>query len=181
MGRRPEIAPGFTLLELVVTLGVLALAVAVVTPAIGRGTDGLRTRAEVAGFAATLRHAREQAITTQRPYRVVVDNDGHRLTTATLPSPGGLSTLPSAVGPPSRVSSPTPTISSRLAEAPQQAEVNETRPLSSRLVVEPLQASEVIFDVRGGASGGDFKLTSGNIIYRVTVDRLTGRVRSARE
>ena len=68
-------ARGFTLLELIVTLAVLALAVAVVTPAIGRGTDGLRARAEVAGFAATLRHAREQAITTQRPYRVVVDND----------------------------------------------------------------------------------------------------------
>ena len=181
MGRRPEIASGFTLLELVVTLGVLALAVAVVTPAIGRGTDGLRARAEVASFAATLRHAREQAITTQRPYRVVLDSDGHRLTTSTLPSPGGVSTLASSVGPPSRVSSPTPTLSSRLSEAPQQAEVNETRSLSSRLVVEPLQASEVVFDVRGGASGGDFKLTSGNIVYRVTVDRLTGRVRSVRE
>ena len=68
-----------------------------------------------------------------------------------------------------------------MAEAPQQPEVNETRPLSSRLVVEPLQGSEVIFDIRGGASGGDFRLTSGNIVYRVTVDRLSGRVRSVRE
>src|SRR5947207_10897101 len=86
MGRRSEVARGFTLLELIVTLAVLALAVAVVTPAIGRGTEGLRARAEVASFAATLRHAREQAITTQRTYRVVVDPDARRVSVTTLPS-----------------------------------------------------------------------------------------------
>ena len=193
MGRRPQVAPGFTLLELIVTLAVLALAVAVVTPAIGRGTDGLRVRAEVAGFAATLRHAREQAITTQRPYRVVVDNDGHRLTTSTLPGPSGLwdvsstgssSTLSHSSGPstsPTRGASSTASSADHPANVQRASEGNETRPLSSRLVVEPRQGSEVIFDIRGGASGGDFTLTSGSILYRVTVDRLTGRVRTVRE
>jgi general secretion pathway protein H len=157
MGRPAKVAPGFTLLELIVTLAVLAIAVAVVTPAIGRGTDGLRARAEVASFAATLRHAREQAITTQRTYRVAVDSDARRLSVTTLPSPGGF------------------------PGTPREPEVNETRTLSPRLVVESAQASEVLFDVRGGASGGDFKLTSGGVVYRVTVDRLSGRVRSVRE
>ena len=177
MGRRSEVASGFTLLELIVTLAVLALAVAVVTPAIGRGTEGLRTRAEVASFAATLRHAREQAIMTQRPYRVAVDGDGHRLTVTTLPSSGDQPTQRRAPGrgvPPRPAAQP--------SEVVPEREVNETRTLSPRLLVESLQtSSEVVFDVRGGTTGGDFKLTSGDVVYRVKVDRLTGRVRSIRE
>ena len=151
MGRRAEVTAGFTLLELIVALAVLALAVAVVTPMIGRGTDGLRARAEVAGFAATLRHAREQAMSTQRTRRVVLDLEAHRLSIVT-PGRGG-----------------------------EDKDGIETRALPARLVVEPLQAPDVIFDARGGASGGDFKLTSGSVVYRVTVDRLTGRVKSTRE
>jgi type II secretion system protein H len=161
MGRRQQVARGFTLLELIVTLAVLALAVAVVTPAIGRSTEGLRARAEVATFAAMLRHAREQAISTQRTYRVSVDSEGRRVSIVTLPGSSG----PAA----------TPPLAAR------EHEVNETRTLSPRLHVEPVQVSEVVFDVRGGTSGGDIKLTSGSVVYRVTVDRLTGRVKSARE
>jgi general secretion pathway protein H len=150
MGQRPEIA-GFTLLELIVTLAVLGLAAAVVTPAIGRGTEALQARAEVAGFAATLRHARERAITSQRVQRVVVDPEGRRM---------------SIVSPPA---------------TPEEKETRETRALSPRVTIDPIQGTEVSFDARGLASGGDFKLTSGGIVYHVTVDRLTGRVRSARE
>lgn len=81
MGRRGEIGrDGFTLLELVVTLMILALAAALVMPAVGRGTDAIRTRAEVARFSAMLRHAREQAIATQRPHTVAVDPAAHLVT-----------------------------------------------------------------------------------------------------
>jgi prepilin-type N-terminal cleavage/methylation domain-containing protein len=52
---------GFTLLELIVTLIVIALAVGLAVPAIGRSTESLRVRAEVAGFSAMLRHARERS------------------------------------------------------------------------------------------------------------------------
>ncbi len=149
MGRRPEVARGFTLLELIVTLAVLALAAAVVTPAVGRGADTLRARAEVAGFAATLRHAREQAIHAQRTHRVTIDAEGHRMAIV-VPAAG-------------------------------EEAARATRALSPRLTIEALQAPEVVFDARGMASGGDFKLTSGGLVYRVTVDRLTGRVRSVRE
>jgi prepilin-type N-terminal cleavage/methylation domain-containing protein len=82
MGRRPAVAHpegGFTLLELVVTLLVLALAVGIVLPTVGRSTDAIRGRAEVARFSAMLRHAREQAITTQRPHTFVVDPGTHRI------------------------------------------------------------------------------------------------------
>jgi type II secretion system protein H len=178
MGRRPaEVVRGYTLLELVVVLAVLAVAVAVVTPAIGRGTEGLRTRAEVASFAATLRHAREQAITTQRAYRVTVDGEAHRVTVVTIPSPPPPGAPPPAIKVPgkSSVDPPGSTTTQR------DVEVSETRALSPQLSVDPAKATDVVFDVRGGASGGDFKLTSAGITYHVTVDRLTGRVRSVRE
>jgi prepilin-type N-terminal cleavage/methylation domain-containing protein len=83
MGPEPKVdARGFTLLELIVTLVVLAVAVGLVAPAIGRSTETLRARAEVAGFSATFRHAREQAITTRQPYTVAV-NPANRLLTVT--------------------------------------------------------------------------------------------------
>jgi prepilin-type N-terminal cleavage/methylation domain-containing protein len=60
MGRQPAAAinqQGFTLLELIATLLVMALAVALAAPTIGRSTETIRMRAEVARFSAILRHA----------------------------------------------------------------------------------------------------------------------------
>ena len=133
MGRGEAISGqrGFTLLELIVALLVIALAVGFAVPAIGRSTESLRVRAEVAGFAAMLRHARERAIVTSTA----------------------------------------------------QAEVRETRPLSERLTIDadPPPALTVRFEPQGGSNGGDFRVSSGTIVYRVTVDALTGRVRSVRQ
>jgi len=63
---------GFTLIELAVTLLVLALAVAVAAPSLATGLDTVRARAETAGIATFLRAAREKAITHNRPYEVLV-------------------------------------------------------------------------------------------------------------
>ncbi len=83
MGQQPKIdARGFTLLELIVTLVVVAIAVGLTAPTIGRSTEALRTRAEVSGFSATFRHAREQAITTRQQFTVIV-NPTNRLMTVT--------------------------------------------------------------------------------------------------
>jgi general secretion pathway protein H len=150
MGHAAKVA-GFTLLELIVALAVLALAAAVVTPAVGRGADSLKARAEVAGFAATLRHARERAITSQRSYRVAIDPEAHKV------------------------------VIEGLQASEDDKEVRETRTLSSRLVLEATRGTEVTFDARGMATGGHFKVTAGGIVYHVTVDRLTGRVRTTRE
>jgi len=81
MGNRSEIgARGFTLIELIVTLLVIAVAVGLVAPTIGRSTEAVRARAEVAGFSATLRHAREQAITTRQQHTVQVNLADRHLT-----------------------------------------------------------------------------------------------------
>jgi prepilin-type N-terminal cleavage/methylation domain-containing protein len=141
---------GFTLLELIVTLLIIALAVGLTIPAIGRSTESIRVRAEVAGFAAMLRHARERAIVTRVAQSVVVDPAERRM---------------------SRVAGGT------------EGEVRETRALSERLTVEamPPPSLTVRFDPQGGSSGGDFRVGTADIVYRVTVDPLTGRVRSARQ
>lgn len=61
---------GFTLIELVVTLFVLALAAGVVAPSVVNGVGTLRARTEAAGIATFLRTAREQAATRNRTYEV---------------------------------------------------------------------------------------------------------------
>ncbi len=66
---------GFTLIELAVTLFVLALAVSVSAPSLARGVDTVRTRAETAGIATFLRAARERAITHNRAYEVEVKTE----------------------------------------------------------------------------------------------------------
>jgi general secretion pathway protein H len=148
MGQRAEVgARGFTLLELLVTLLVLAVALAVVGPVVGRTSETIRARAEVARFAALLRHTRERAITTQRPHAFVVDPVAHRVAIQV------------------------------------EDEVRETRALPEHLGVEadPPPALTVRFEPQGTSSGGVFRVSSGTVRYRVTVDGLTGRVRTARQ
>ena len=70
---------GFTLIELAVTLLVMAVATAIVVPGIGRSVEGVRARAEVIGFAAYLRAAREQAITRGEAQAVRLDPETRSL------------------------------------------------------------------------------------------------------
>ena len=149
MGQQPKVdARGFTLLELIVTLVVIAVAAGLVAPAIGRSTESLRVRAEVAGFSATFRHAREQAITTRQTFTVQVNMTNRLLTVTT-----------------------------------GEDEVRWTRALSQRveLRADTPGSLAVRFEPQGTSSGGEFHLMSGKIVYRVTVDAVTGRVRNQRE
>jgi len=122
--------------------------VGLVAPTIGRSTEALRVRAEVAGFSATFRHAREQAITTRQPYAVMINPTNHLLTVTT-----------------------------------GEDEVRWTRALSNTIAIstEAPGTLTVRFEPQGTSSGGQFHLTSGKISYRVSVDAVTGRVRSQRE
>ncbi len=77
MRRRPGApragSPGFTLIEIVVVLAILAVATALVLPSIGRGTETLRLRSEAGRIAALLREARLQAVAQRRSTRVTLD------------------------------------------------------------------------------------------------------------
>jgi hypothetical protein len=62
-------------------------------------------------------------------------------------------------------------------------EIRQTHTLPGDLTVDaggpaPLT---VRFEPHGVSSGGDFHVTTGGVRYRITVDGLTGRVRSTRE
>jgi general secretion pathway protein H len=70
---------GFTLIEVVVVMLVVGLAAAVVVPGVGRGVDAFRARAEVSGFSAFLRYAREQAVVRRVSQEVRVDPEARLL------------------------------------------------------------------------------------------------------
>lgn len=64
---------GFTLIELVVVLAVVAIATAFVLPSVGRSTQTLQLRTEAKRVAALLREARLQAVSQHRAARVELD------------------------------------------------------------------------------------------------------------
>jgi prepilin-type N-terminal cleavage/methylation domain-containing protein len=140
---------GFTLLELIVTLFVILLTIGIAVPVIGRSSDAIRARADVAGFSAVLRHARERAITSRRSHAVVIDPTARTMTVLA----GGAS-----------------------------GDVKETRTLPERVTVQatPPPALTVRFEPEGTSSGADYRVTAGKVVYRVTVDPLTGRVKNTR-
>lgn len=130
------------------TLLILMLVVGLSVPVVGRSSDAVRSRAEVASFSAVLRKARERAITSRQPHTVVIDPTNHSMTVT----------------------------------AGSDNEARETRQLPERLTVEatPPPALTVRFEPQGTSSGADYKVTAGKAVYRVTVDPITGRVKSAR-
>jgi general secretion pathway protein H len=64
---------GFTFLELLAVLAILALLVGLVSPRLYGGLERERFRAALRGFAAGLRLARSAAVTDRRPVRVLVN------------------------------------------------------------------------------------------------------------
>jgi general secretion pathway protein H len=139
---------GFTLLEVLVVLFIVALAVSLAAPSITRSTDLIKARAEVASVLALLRFAREQAITLHQQESVVIDPVERRVA---LVAPGG--------------------------------EVRRSRVFSPKWTIEaePSTHLSVSFEPEGSSSGGDFRFTANGVTYRVTVEPMTGRVRSARQ
>ena len=71
-------ARGFTLLELVLVLGLIALASTLAAAALAGGFDGMRLRSAAKDVAAQLRFTRAQAIATGEPQRFTLDLATHR-------------------------------------------------------------------------------------------------------
>lgn len=142
---------GYSLMELVVVLAILAVATALVIPAVGRTADEVRARAEVASVAAFLRSAREQAVTRRQALEVVVDRDAHGL----------LLQRPARDGQP--------------AAPTRQAFSALLRVEGSAL------SPGVTFLPHGMSSGARFGVeTVGARAYVISVDALTGRVTTQR-
>jgi type II secretion system protein H len=143
---------GFTLIELAVTMLVVALAAAVVAPSMGRSLESLRLRSEVAGVTSFLRAARERAITRRDIVEVMVDEEGHAL--VLRPGDG----------------------------RPRVDEPGAVRRLTTmRIEADPPSAPALTFLAHGASTGGRFRLEApGPVVYTVTVEPFTGRVTARR-
>ena len=144
---------GFTLIELVMVVAVLAVASAVVAPAVGRTVDGVRVRTEVAGVASFLRWAREQTVTRGVSHEVALDPEARAL--LFRHAGGG----PIAGGEVRRQLSTLLRIASGPDRSPQR----------------------ITFLPQGRSTGGSLRIEAvGSRVYIITVDPLTGRVATRR-
>ena len=73
-------ARGFSLLEMVLVLALVALASLLAAAAMTGGFDGMRLRSAAKEVAAQLRFTRAQAIATGEPQRFTLDPAAHRWT-----------------------------------------------------------------------------------------------------
>jgi len=71
---------GFTLLELMLTVLVTALVLAVTYPALSRGSTALHLRATGRDILSIFRYAREKAVTEQTGMKVTIDRETQRVT-----------------------------------------------------------------------------------------------------
>jgi len=70
---------GFTLLEIIIVVFVIALVMVVTYPSISRGSTTIRLRSTGRDILNTFRYAREKAVTEQTGMRVVVDREKQEL------------------------------------------------------------------------------------------------------
>ncbi len=82
---------GFTLLELIMVIVVIALGIAVSYPALSRGTAAIHLRSAGRDVLNVLRYAREKAITEQREMRFVAEKQGRQVILADELGEGGKS------------------------------------------------------------------------------------------
>jgi len=142
---------GFTLVELLVVLAILAITAAVVAPSIARSADGARARAEVGAVAAFLRSAREHAVVRRQAVEVRIDDEAHTLVMRRTGQTG---------------------------EAGAQA-TRPFSPLL-RITADAPPAT-VTFLPHGMSTGARFTIVRpGPRAYMITVDPLTGRVSTSR-
>ena len=153
MGREVTRSGGYTLIELVLVMLVLAVASGVAAPAVGRAVDGLRVRAEVAGVASFLRSAREQAVTRGQAHEVTLD------------AARGVLLVRRAGGESIAGGETRRHLSSRLHVVPEPGSI-----------LQP-----ITFLPHGRSSGGVFRVEAGGSrAYLITVNPLTGRVSTRR-
>lgn len=70
-------ATGVSLLEMLLVIGLIAIASTLAAMALTGGLEGMRLRSSAKEIASQLRYTRAQAIATGQPQRFVIDPRGH--------------------------------------------------------------------------------------------------------
>jgi general secretion pathway protein H len=145
--RRVRGTDGFTLLELIVVMGMLAVALALVAPSLGSARLGVAARSAAYELAAHLRSVRAAARETNMERALTIDVDGRRYWAEGVVAPRQL---------------------------PQRIAMDLTVPASERI---GSGMARVRFLPDGSASGARVVLDDGRTSMAIRVDWLTGDVR----
>lgn len=138
---------GFTLLELLVAMGILALALGLVAPSLNTARLGMAARSAAYELAAHLRSARAAARETNMERALIIDVDNRRYWAEGV------------VGP---------------RQLPASIAVDLTVPASERIGAG---MARVRFFPDGSTSGARVVLDDGRVSAAIRVDWLTGDVR----
>jgi len=138
---------GYTLLELLVVMSIAAMLAALVRPMYATAVPGARLKTDATNLAASLREARNRAVSSGRRVAVVFEPEAATYTIA-----DGAATELSR--------------GTLLSFTPPGVEAKSTD--------EPIRLT---FYADGSSSGGSVALQSNANAYRIDVDWLTGRVR----
>jgi general secretion pathway protein H len=145
-GSRTGATAGFTLLDLIVVLTIVALALALVAPNMLTVTDAQALKADTRLTVGGLNYARARSISLNTPVVLVIDPLSHRVTTD---DGGRLGTL---------------------------SEATNVGYLVDQQVSQQGGQVTIGFFPDGSSSGGDIVLYRGGTQYRVNVNWLTGAV-----
>lgn len=74
---KPARAAGFSLLEMLLVVGLIAIASTLAAMALTGGLEGMRLRSSAKEIASQLRYTRAQALATGQPQRFVIDPAAH--------------------------------------------------------------------------------------------------------
>ena len=142
---------GFTLIEMLVTLGIIALLVAVAAPRIGMGSTTARAQGAAEEVAAQLRSTRASAMASGRPTDFIVD-----VARGTFASQG----------------------SRREIAVPDEIHLAL---FTADGAITGKSTGAIRFYPDGGSTGGGVAVQSGPLHFTVAVDWLTGSVSLRRQ
>jgi len=146
--RRARLVRGFTLLEIILVIAIIAAASVLAATAMGGGFRGMQLKASVRQIASNLRYTRAQAIATGEPQRFVIEPARHVWTAP----------------------------KNHRGEIPAKLGVEFTGAREAAVSGSPSGQGAILFFPDGAATGGRIRLTAGKASWNIDVAWLTGQV-----